>query len=59
MGAIDLYIADCKQKLNDLDQEQVDIQGFTLANVNLSLPQQSVYPLIAQIFKYDTAGSHL
>ena len=58
MGAIDSYIADCKQKLNDLDQEQVDIQGFTLANVNLSLPQQSVYPLIAQIFKYDTAGSH-
>ena len=51
MGAIDSYLADCRAKLNDLNQDQVDIQGFTLANVNLSLPQQSVYPLIAQIYK--------
>ncbi len=58
MGAIDSYLEDCRTKLTELNQDQVDIQGFTLANVNLSLPQQSVYPLIAQIYKYDTAGSH-
>ena len=56
VGEIDSYIKACRNKLQQANTEAVDFQGFTQIPANLNLPNQSIYPLLANIFKGDAAG---
>ena len=58
MGAIDSFRRDCANELSKENTESIDFQGFIKVTANLNLPNQPVYPLLANIYKGDSAGKN-
>ena len=54
--ALDSFKTDCQNRVDTNLAGDVDIAGYKKYNISLRFPQQPIYPLLQNIYEYDTGG---
>ena len=54
--SLDSFKIDCQNRVDTNLAGDVDIAGYKKYNISLRFPQQPIYPLLQNIYEYDTGG---